>query len=188
MVTPVLDCYQLILEEERGKVAVVDFRDLALLGVEIAKTEQPLLFVLWEQKDTFDSGSDDETSILLWALAEIWDQEACLYDAAICPLHHLCMDRKPGGLLCGKSFQDLEARESFSGGPGLAVRGSYEEPLTQVPAHICADCVQAYEAWVEMQRGSDECQQGGDSAASAHCPSSVNGLALDSSIPEADGR
>ena len=123
--------------------------------------------IVWGSKEVTsysDDGSEDY--YMHWELAEIWVGNTCLFDAAICPVHKVRMERGLIPIHYGFPAGDfLKALQPFSGGPGFSFGGccvSSSDPK-ETFGYRCSECVAGYQDWCKKQQ--DEKKIDGQQAA-----------------------
>ena len=113
--------------------------------------DRELVFTVWQTKRVAWHTDDGEESFS-WdsEIETIKDGPTLLYDAAICPIHKVRMDRGEIQLSHGlPSKEFMDAYDGFSGGPGFEMAGCVivaGEPTTKF-GYTCVECVAAYRRW-----------------------------------------
>jgi hypothetical protein len=110
-----------------------------------------LTFTVWQTKRVgwhTDNGKEESVT---WEsrIETIQDGDRMIYDARICPLHHIKMERVEVPIVYGMPSPDFfEAAAAFSGGPGFIEGGcvSDGEEHTEM-AYRCPTCAAAYQKW-----------------------------------------
>lgn len=127
--------------------------------------DRELTFTVWRTKRVtghFDDGEENFT----WddRLETIRDKGAMLYDARLCPLHHVMMERVEVPVFYGLPSEEfMKASEDFSGGPGFVSGGCVRmegiSPKTEM-AYRCRTCADLYAKWEAEERNRiDHLQQ-----------------------------
>ena len=112
--------------------------------------DKELTFTVWLTKDLEDTGWSN-------ALETIQDGAKMLYDARICPLHHLKMERAEITIAYGlPSSAFIKALEEFSGGPGFILGGCVVGDGKTTMGYRCPECVALYQKWETAERAEME--------------------------------
>lgn len=125
-----------------------------------------LSFTVWQTKIVLWHTDDGEETDTYWRseLETIRDGTDVLFDARVCPLHHVIMERVEVPICYGlPSKPFLEAFDQFSGGPGFVMGGCSVLPEKTEMAYRCPKCVEAYQAWEAGFREQFEKAQSGQS-------------------------
>jgi hypothetical protein len=116
------------------------------LGLKL-RADHLLEFSIWRTRDVLLPGWRVEGDDPPWsnALETIRDGNETLYDARICPIHHLTMERLElpvhrGFLAYGPAWAE------FAAGPGF-VQGSCVAPQQTAMGYRCPACAARYEKW-----------------------------------------
>ena len=141
-----------------GRQFEVLFRPESTPWFAYVQTKERLRFVLWEQKEAlghYDDGK--EVYFITLQVAEIWDDQRKVFDAAECPLHHVSMERRALPINYGlPSAVFLGAFQTFSGGPGFVVGGCVAGPQKELFGYRCPECARLYQLWSEEQKRKTE--------------------------------
>jgi hypothetical protein len=117
--------------------------------------DRELAFTIWQTKRVAWHTDDGEESFSWDSEVEtIKDGQKLLYDAAVCPIHQVRMERGEVRISHGTpSNEFFDAYEGFSGGPGFVWAGCVSMPgeLTTEFGYKCDQCVAAYQRWVVDQ-------------------------------------
>jgi len=118
--------------------------------------DRGLTFTVWQTKDVSWHTDDGKEEGVSWdnQLETIQDGAKVLYDARVCPLHKLKMERVEVPISYGlPSKEYMEASEVFYGGPGFVEGGCVSDGKEHtVMSYRCPECVVAYEKWVATIR------------------------------------
>lgn len=111
--------------------------------------------IVWESKEMTSYSDDGRGDYFThWDLGEVWVDDACLFDAAICPVHKARMERGLIAVHYGSPTKEfLDAFEGFSGGPGFALGGCCVSSLDpkETFGYRCSKCVEGYQKWNKNQ-------------------------------------
>lgn len=125
--------------------------------------DKPLTFTVWQTKrvDWHSSDGQEEYS---WRseIEAIRDGNVVIYDATICSLHQVRMERRDIEISYGLPSREFaEASKEFSGGPGFTLGGcvvSSHSPKTE-RGYACAECVAAYHRWEQKMEAEWEARK-----------------------------
>lgn len=112
-------------------------------------TDHVMEFALWRTRDVLLPGWRVEGMVPPWhyTLETIRDGDEVLYDARLCPIHHVMMQRLELPIHYGLPALD-DAWAEFSGGPGFVSGGCVATPQTTAMGYRCPNCVERYKTWV----------------------------------------
>ena len=118
--------------------------------------DRELTFTVWQTKEVMSHTDDGKEQDVHWLneLETIHDGTQMLFDARICPLHRLSMERVEVPVSYGlPSAGFIEAYKEFSGGPGFVEGGCVSDGQEHtMMSYRCSECVAAYEKWVATIR------------------------------------
>lgn len=117
---------------------------------------------LWRTRDVLLPGWRVEGHVPSWEdrLETIRLDGRMLYDARICPVHQVTMQRMELPLHYGFPLYD-DAWEKFRGGPGFVEGGCVSSPQRTAIGYRCPQCAEQYQKWVaELTRKDAERNSG----------------------------
>ena len=119
--------------------------------------DRQLTFTVWQTKDVMWHTYEGKEEGVSWLsdIETIQEGNQMIYDARVCPLHKLGMERVEVPVHFGLPSQEfIDAYEGFSGGPGFVSGGCvFDGKEHKEMSYRCPKCVVAYEKWVAQMRG-----------------------------------
>jgi hypothetical protein len=121
-------------------------------------------FTVWRTRDVLLPGWRVEGYVppLDDKLETVRDGVETLYDARICPIHHVTMQRLELPVHHGLPYYD-DAWSEFAGGPGFVQGGCVGTPQQTTMGYRCPVCAARYEKWVAELTARDRRRETGDS-------------------------
>lgn len=128
--------------------------------------DKELTFTVWQTKNVGWHTDDGREERISWdnSIETIRDGALLLYDARICPLHHVDMKRVEVPISYGlPSREFMDAYKDFSGGPGFVEGGCVSDGKEHtVMDYRCPECVAAYDKWAAQMRAKTKQLQGAE--------------------------
>lgn len=127
------------------------------IGRELAtklSADHVMEFSFWQTRDVLLPGWRVKGEVPRWeqTLETVRDGDHLLYDARICPIHHVMMQRMELPIYYGLPDYDATWAE-FSGGPGFIEGGCVIGPRQTAMGYRCPLCAARYAKWVaEIRR------------------------------------
>ncbi len=115
-------------------------------------------FTLWRTRDVLLPGWRVEGYVSPWEdrLETVQVGGRMVYDARICPVHDIAMQRQEVPIRYGMPAYG-EAWETFKGGPGFVLGGCVVQPQRTAMDYRCTRCADQYQKWAaEMNRSEPE--------------------------------
>lgn len=145
----------MVLPPVRGTPVAILCGDTYSPWLAIIPRNKELTFTVWQTKVVMSHYNDGEKEFY-WdnRLETIQDGETVIYDARICPLHHVSMERVEVPVHYGlPSAAFMEASKDFSGGPGFIMGGCVvnDDAKTEMD-YRCPICAALYAKWVAQER------------------------------------